>query len=188
MGVLIVSYSLATKMGFMIQVRRIQPDDVPYLVDIFEHMSSESRYRRFHQSVDHVSPSRVWTEAERIAQADPKTSDGLIAFADLPDEPDAPVAAARYVRLEPHVAEVAISVRDDLQNIGIGSQLLQLLAQEAKAAGIQKLVGTVQNNNEPMWRILEHLAFAVTRTPHGAVSEIEIDLLSMRDEEESGQK
>lgn len=177
------SYSFATRTGLKVRLRHIQPDDAPYLVDIFEHMGSDSRYRRFHQPVDNVSPARVWTEAERIAQADPETSDGLIAFADLPDEPDAPVAAARYIRLEPHVAEVAISVRDDLQNIGIGTQLLQLLAQEARAAGIHKLVGTVQNSNEPIWHILDHLSFAVRRAPQGAVSEIEVDLLSVRDEE-----
>ncbi|HEX6385393.1 MAG TPA: GNAT family N-acetyltransferase [Anaerolineae bacterium] len=177
------SDSFETKTGLAVRVRPIQPDDAPYLVAIFEHMSSESRYRRFHQPVDNVGEARVWTEAERIAQADPETAEGLIAFADLPNEPNAPVAAARYVRLEPTVAEAAISVRDDLQNIGIGTRLLQLLAEEAREAGVHKLVAVVQNSNKPIWRILEHLSFAVKREPQGAVSEVEIDLLSLKAQE-----
>lgn len=179
-----MSDTFETKSGLKVRVRAIEPRDTPYLVDIFEHMGSESRYRRFHQTLDNVSPTRVWTEAERIAHADPETSEGLIAFAELPGEGDVPVAGARYIRLEPQVAEVAISVRDDLQNIGIGSQLLQLLVEEAKADGIHKLVATVQNSNKPMWHILNKLSYAMTRTPQGAVSDVEIDLLEMNNEED----
>lgn len=41
--------------------------DAPYLVDLFEHMSSESRYNRFMQAIDHIDIDRIWSEAEHIA-------------------------------------------------------------------------------------------------------------------------
>jgi acetyltransferase len=165
-----------TKTGHRIRVRPMRPDDAPYLVNIFENMSSESRYRRFHQTVDNASPERIWLEAEQIATIDPATSRGLIAFADLPGEPNAPIGAARYVGLGDGSAEAAMSVRDDMQNMGIGTRLLKMLAEEAAVAGVQKFVASIQNSNEAIWRILQRLPFKVQRFPAGSSSEIEVDL------------
>ena len=68
-----------------------------------------------------MEPGRVQREAISIAQADSSSHWGLIAFADLPDRKNAPVGAARLVRTTPIEADVAISIRDDFQNTGIGS-------------------------------------------------------------------
>jgi len=173
-----------TKTGLTVRVRHIQATDAPHFVDIFEHMSSDSRYRRFHQSLDNPIPRRVWVweEAERIAHAYPPMNNGLIAFADLPDQPNAPIGAARYMGLEPGVGEVAISVRDDLHGQGIGTYLLKMLAQEAQAAGVRKLVGTVQNSNEAMWRVLNRLDYPITRRLQGTESEIEIVLTAVKED------
>lgn len=171
-----------TKTGLTVRVRHIQATDAPHLVDIFEHMSPDSRYRRFHQSLDNPNPRRVWEEAERIAHAYPLMNKGLIAFADLPDQSNAPIGAARYMGLEPGIGEVAISVRDDLHGQGIGTQLLKLLVREAQAAGVRKLVGTVQNSNEAMWRVLSRLDYPITRHLQGTESEIEIDLTAVNED------
>jgi GNAT superfamily N-acetyltransferase len=101
----------------------------------------------------------------------------LIGFADLPGEPDAPVGAARYVVLEPGVAEVAMSVRDDCHGLGIGTRLLQLIAeQRAREAGIRCLTGEILNENEAVWMVLKRLPYRVTRRPQGLFSTVEIDL------------
>ena len=60
-----------SRAGHTVRVRPLQFDDAPLLVDIFEHMTAQSRYRRFRQTTDHVSPSRIRQEAANIAQADP---------------------------------------------------------------------------------------------------------------------
>ena len=70
-----------SRAGHSIRVRPLQHDDAPFLVDIFENMTAESRYKRFHQSLNHVSTNRIWTEANNIAQADPERSWGLVARA-----------------------------------------------------------------------------------------------------------
>jgi len=169
-------YQIRTKTGTLLHIRHIQEGDAPYLVDLFEHMGSESRYRRFLQSLDNPNPGMVWQEAERIARGDPATHDGLITFADLPQQLDAPVAAARYVVIEPGVAEVALSVRDDMQGKGIGTQMLQMLTFIARDAGVKKLVGMAQNENEAVWNVLEKLPFPMRRTPEGTYSSLEVDL------------
>ena len=73
-----------SRAGHIVRVRPMQFEDSSLLVDIFENMSSESRYRRFHQTMDQVNPTRVHQEAANIAQADPSRNWGLIAFVDLP--------------------------------------------------------------------------------------------------------
>lgn len=168
--------TMKTKDGTAVRIRPINENDAPHFVEIFENMSSESRYRRFLQSLDNPGETLVWREAERIAHMDPRQQEGLIAFVDLPERADVPAGVARYVALEPGVAEVAVSVRDDMQGKGIGSLLLQLLAERASKAGIRMLVGTAQNGNEALWRVLEKLPFPLRRIPEGTYSEIEIDL------------
>lgn len=164
------------KNNLTINIRPIQPDDTMYLIDIFEHMSSESRYSRFNQVIDHVTETRKWDVAQTIATADPKTNFGLLAFADLPSEPDPPIGAARYVKLNETEAEFAISIRDDYHNLGIGTFLLAELTQYAVEQGIKTLVAGIQNNNQPIWFIISKLPYRVTRRIDGNESNIEIDL------------
>ncbi|HID51913.1 MAG TPA: GNAT family N-acetyltransferase [Anaerolineae bacterium] len=167
--------------GIQLRVRHLEYDDAPYLVDLFAHMGPDSRYRRFLQSLDNPSPTRVWQEAERIAHAVRPYNDGLIAFADLPGEPNAPVGVARYMQMEPGVAEVAMSVRDDMQGQGVGTYLFRLLVEEARKNGVRKLVGTVQNNNKAMWIVFDRIPYPLTRQLTGTESEVEIDLTARKE-------
>lgn len=175
-------YFFKLKDGQEIGVRRLRHDDAVYLVDVFENMSSDSRYRRFHQMIDNPRPDRIWREAENIAHLDEARQGGLIAFADLPGRPNAPVGVARYVCLGEGRAETAVSVRDDMQNKGVGTELLRLLTEEARAKGIQKLVADVMNNNRAILCVLRKLPYVVTREPDGLYSTLEIDLTRRKEE------
>ena len=165
-----------TKDNVPVYVRPLTAADTPYLVEIFTHMSSESRYHRFHQTVDHLTESRIWAEAEHIATADPATQFGLLAFAALPGEPDPPIAGARFVKVDEQAAEIAISVRDEYHGRGVGTQLMALIAEEARQRGVQRLVADIQNNNHAVWVVLSKLPYLVHRQPDGAESHIAIDL------------
>jgi acetyltransferase len=165
-----------SKEGHDIRVRRVEAADTRHLVDIFEHMSSESRYLRYNQSLDDVEPARVWEEATKIACADRDKNHCLIAFTDLPDGTSIPVGAARLVETDPGIAEVAISLRDDFQNIGIGRQLMRLLAFEARDAGYRTLTASIRNDNPAIWKVFNKLPFEVIRAPEGSFSEVTIKL------------
>ncbi len=166
--------TFVTKNGLTVRVRPLTSSDAPFLVNIFEHMSADSRYRRFHQPLTNVSTERVWAEARSIAQAPSQV--GFIAFADLPDQSNVPIGAARYVLLDDKVAEAAVSVRDDLHGQRIGSQLMSLLAEEARLRGIHKLRATIQSDNKAIIRILNRLPYPHTRTSIGPDAEVVLDL------------
>ena len=172
--------SFLTRNGFDVKVRYLHSGDAPQLLDVFNHMGEESRYQRFNQSVDGLSAKRICDEALQIAEATLADNRGLIAFADLPDQAHAPIAVARYVHVSPEQAEVAMSVRDDMQGQGVGTTLLNLLLEEAKSAGLQKLVGMLQNNNMGMWVVFDRMPYEVKRLPDGVVSDVEIDLTRLK--------
>lgn len=163
-----------TKSGLAVCVRPLRTEDAPYLVDLFEHMSAESRYNRFLQPAEDVDIDRIWTEAEKIARMVGDNSHGYAAFTDLPDQPNAVVGAARYVEISSAQAEIAVSVRDDMQNQGIGTILLDLLIKHAERAGIDQLVGTIQNSNTNMWALLKKLERRLVRQPEGNYSFVTI--------------
>jgi acetyltransferase len=164
------------KSGLSILVRHIAQGDAPHFVNIFQHMGPDSRYRRFHQPMVNPTAEMIWREAKRIEEMDGIYNDGLLAFVEREDGSLRPIAAARYIALSPGVVEVAMSVRDDYQNLGVGTLLLQLLTEEAHLAGVEKMVGTVMNSNDGMWIVLERLDFPVLRRVEGTESTIEVDL------------
>jgi acetyltransferase len=169
-------YTFHTKDGILIGVRHLRYDDAVYLVGIFENMNADSRYQRYHQIVDHIHAGRIWQEAETIAHMDAKKQDGLIAFADLPDNSNTPVGAARYVSSGDRRAETAVSIRDDMQGRGIGSELLGLLAEEARQNGIQQLVAELLNSNRGMMGVLKKLPYEITREIEGTYCVLTVHL------------
>lgn len=168
------------KDGQEIRVRRLTSEDALHLVDIFENMSSDSRYNRFHQTADHFHPERIQMEAEKIAHIPPEQQGGMIAFADLPDRRNAPISAARYVCLGDGVAEAAVSVRDDMQGKGIGTKLLELIAEDARERGVRLLTANVLNSNKSIFTILMKLPYRVNCKPEGAYTVMEIVLTEPR--------
>jgi acetyltransferase len=162
--------------GLEIRVRQEQPEDGHILVDLFQNLGPTSRYNRFAKVLDAPDSARVAQEAERLARLEPPHDVAWLAFADLPDRVNTPVAAARYMRRSPEVAELAVVVRDDLQNRGVGSQLLNYVLQQAKADGVCDIVATFHGNNRAVWRLLSYSPFHVTWQMKGPQVDVVIHL------------
>ncbi|RME81130.1 MAG: N-acetyltransferase [Caldilineae bacterium] len=173
---LVSDHTFITKRGLQVRIRPLRPDDTEYLIEIFEHMSPESRYLRFHQPLIDPDPAFVRRRAQQIAQVACESGRAFLAFADLPGEPNVAVGGAQYVRAGPGVAEVALSVRDELQGQGIGSELLRLLTKQAKEEGIEKFVAVFQANNKAIQHVLRRVPLPVKREYHGSEVWIEVDL------------
>jgi GNAT superfamily N-acetyltransferase len=152
----------------------MQPEDAVHLVDIFEHMSLDSRYTRFNMAMPAPDPERVQQEAAEMTDFERPKSNGWLAFADLPDRPDTPVAGIRYIHTAPAEAEISLSVRDDMQNKGIGTALFNFLIEEARKAGIKRLVGLAQRNNRPLLKLLNKVSLPMKRTPDGSFIHLEV--------------
>ena len=171
-----IYYRFRDRDGLEIRVRPETPADAANLVDLFGHLGPTSRYLRFSKVMDNPDPARVRAEAERLAQLGPPRDMAWLAFADLPDEPDAPIAGVRYDRLSADTAELAISVRDDMQRRGIGSELLRFITEKAREEGIHRLVATFRAENRGVWALFKHSPYPVTQEIHGAEVDAVIDL------------
>jgi GNAT superfamily N-acetyltransferase len=162
--------------GLLIRVRPMTASDGPYLVDLFAHLGSDSRYRRFNLPLDEPDEAWVQQQADAMAALPPFKGRAWLAFAALPDEEETIVGGIRYVSLTPDSAEMALSVRDDLQGFGIGTELIIFAGRKAYAAGMRTLVGYVQSGNRALWASLDHLQIPVQRFSEGPVTRIEVDL------------
>lgn len=147
-------HAFRTKDGDLIRLRPLQPEDAHHLVDLFDHMGSESRFLRFNLALTDPERELVWSEARRLTQIDPELDGAWLAFAQISDDQEVPVGGARYMRIDDRSAEASLAVRDDMQNKGIGTELLSYLVSHARQAGIKKLVATVQRNNRPIFHLL----------------------------------
>lgn len=169
-------YHFHAEGGLPVWLRSLKPTDAPYLIDLFEHMSADSRYQRFNIPLPDPDPDWVLKQAEKLAYVRPAHGRAWLAFADLPGEPQAPVAGIRYIRVSLEAAEVSLVVRDDLHNLGIGSELLRFAGRKAYAEGLNRLVGYIQSMNQALWHSLHKLDVPLTRRQEGSHTIIEVDL------------
>src|SRR5207244_3352056 len=95
------------------------------------------------------------------------TDDSLVADVVLRD--------GSTVRLrDPRAAEAAFAVADDYQGRGIGTRMLEQLAEAASGAGIEEFVAEVMADNAAMLGVLSDAGFETTRAT--ALGETEVRL------------
>jgi RimJ/RimL family protein N-acetyltransferase len=86
-----------------------------------------------------------------------------------------PVGMARLVRVG-DAAEIAFEVADAYQGKGVGSTLAHVLASDARAAGITRLVATVCGDNPPVVSLLRRIACSLHVTWQGGEREFVVGL------------
>ena len=69
-----------------------------------------------------------------------------------------------------------LTVRDDFQGQGIGTELLRLLVVEAQKAGVRTLAADAQASNQSVFRMLRRLDLAYQSSTHAGETHLEIDL------------
>jgi len=119
--------------GSKVRIRQIQPADAPLLADGFARLSGKSRQMRFLARKDRLSAA----ELRYFTDLDHRDHEALGAL----DQADGRgVGIARYVRdaKDPRAAEVAVTIVDDWQGRGLGTELLSRLSDRARQAGIDR--------------------------------------------------
>jgi len=131
-------------------LRPIALDDGALLTSALERMGDTTRYRRF------LAQRSVFTdvELEYLTDVDHHDHEALIAI-DMRD--GEAIGVARYIRIAPRTAELAVTVVDDWQGHGVGSLLLRQLAKRARRADIDRFVAVTVAGNEPALRLLARL-------------------------------
>ncbi len=159
--------------GRQVDIRPIRPDDGERLKAAYHALSPQSKYRRF------LAAKPRLTEADTRYLVEIDGSDHVALVATTTDNPDWIIAVARFVRLadDPEAAEFAIVVGDPYQGEGLGTVLLERLADEAVSRGVRRFRATTLAENVPVHRLLQRLAGQLARARHlGPVDELEVDL------------
>jgi RimJ/RimL family protein N-acetyltransferase len=154
--------------GTRLRFRPISSDDRDRLARLFARLTPESRHRRF------LSPKHQLTPHELVylTDIDHVTHEAIAAV----DQRDGSiVGVGRYAKFADRVAvaDVAFTVADELQGMGIGTVLARCLVNRARANGFTLLTATTLWENRPARALLRRLRF---RTRASQSSEIELEL------------
>jgi acetate---CoA ligase (ADP-forming) len=130
--------------------------DTRALVDFFGGLDDRSRYLRFHGIV------RIDAQAARgLLDPDWSVRGALIGLL-RGEGGDDVVAVASYARLrDPSRAEAAFAVATELQGLGVGTRLVEQLAQAAAREGIETFVAEVMADNAAMLQVFADTGFEV---------------------------
>jgi GNAT superfamily N-acetyltransferase len=133
-------------------LRPVGPADRDLIVQGFERLSPESRYRRFFAPL-RALPEHMLDYLTVIDYVD-HFAWGAMVRGEGGDWVGAGIS--RYVRLpdDPVAADAALTVVDDWQGRGLGRVLLDALVLEALENGITRFEGEVLVENRPMQELL----------------------------------
>ena len=163
--------AVALRDGSSVIVRPGRPEDRELLLAGFERLGPESRYQRFLAPMAELTEDIVTYltdvdhhDHEALAAIDPATGEG--------------VGVARFVRCEarPDTAEAAVTVVDDWQGRGVGTALLDLLAERAREEGIVRFTALLLAQNREMLELLETIGPVRVVDRQSGTVEIEAEL------------
>ncbi|MGB2716528.1 MAG: GNAT family N-acetyltransferase [Vicinamibacterales bacterium] len=153
--------------GSTVTLRTAAEADVPAIQQFFERLSPISLYQRFH-SLPRLDTSRI-----RLLVAE--GSDALVLVATLTGRI---VAMAGYYprKGNTHKAEVAFAIADELQGRGLGTRLLERLAEAARERNVRWFEADVQSENQKMIDVFSESGFSLTQNVESGVTHVVLSL------------
>lgn len=145
------------------EIRPIRPGDALLYRDFLEHVSAEDIRMRF------LAPRRQFPDelGLRLTQLDYDREVGFVALT-----PEGAMAGISRFAAEPdhRVGEYALLVRSDLKGRGIGTALMEILIDYARADGLEQLEGVILGENRPMQGLVDRLGFAIELDPEDSTT------------------
>lgn len=144
---------LETRSGIQIDVRPATEGDEPALATFFDQVSDEDRRFRFLAAGKHVSHAQL----DPLVHVDHFRSESYLAF----NRADGSLVASALLACDGPLdtAEVAVSIRCDCRSKGIGWALLDLLAREAQARGVRRVIAIEHRGNHAAIELERHKGF-----------------------------
>ncbi|HEX7747005.1 MAG TPA: GNAT family N-acetyltransferase [Micromonosporaceae bacterium] len=142
--------------GTTVHLRQIGADDAEAIVAMHARFSERTRYLRYFSPYPRI-PER---DLQRFVNVNHHDREAFVVVSG-----DRIIAVGRYERLGPASpdAEVAFVVEDAHQGRGIGSVLLEHLAEAARGEGIKRFVAEVLPVNAAMLRVFADFGYQVER-------------------------
>jgi RimJ/RimL family protein N-acetyltransferase len=161
---------VALRDGSTVLIRPVQSTDAPLVADGFARLSPRSRQLRFLTRKNQLSTA----ELRYFTDVDHHDHEALVAL----DHGDGRgVGIARYIRHadDPHAAEIAVTIVDDWQGRGLGTELVTRLSGRAHHEGIHRFTALVAEDNMAVARMLQNTSASLAGRGLGTV-EYEITL------------
>jgi acyl-CoA hydrolase/N-acetylglutamate synthase-like GNAT family acetyltransferase len=147
--------------GTQIYFRPIHPTDEPAMRDLFYALSQETIYYRFMSRPKHIPHKEI----QDFIFIDHRTDVAIVATIPEAHGDDIIAIGRYYLDDKSNMAEVAFVVRDDWQNHGIGSFLLQHLTNIARRNGIRGFTAEVLRANRAMQRVFQKSNLNISSQP-----------------------
>ena len=153
------SQTLSTRTGFVFHVRPTRPADAPTVAEFFTHVTREDLRFRFLTSLDAVGPARITA----LTHVDHRWSENFLAFTHDGSMMIATAMLACDSGFER--GEVAIAIRKDFKQHGIGWALLAHIARFADAKGVKVLEAIESRDNHAAIEVERNMGFMVKADP-----------------------
>ncbi len=139
------------------EIRPMSINDRNAVLDLFEHLSAQSRYFRYAHAMSTL-PELLLDQIIHASTPDDFALGAYIQNIDSLEE--SLVGISRYVRdANSTRAEFSLSVSDDYHHEGIGSHLMQGILDCAKLNGLSEIYGYVIKENHDMLVLMRHLGY-----------------------------
>jgi RimJ/RimL family protein N-acetyltransferase len=149
--------------GSEVIIDQVHRTDAQRLAEGFARLSNETRRLRFLTAKPRLSEEEV----RYFTQVDHHDHEALGAM--VPTDGRG-VGLARFIRdaNDPKVAEIAVTVADDWQGRGLGTELLHRIMERAGEEGIRRFTALVEVDNDAMIQILHEMGGELRETEGGA--------------------
>ena len=160
--------------GSTVLIRPVQSTDAALVADGFARLSLRSRQMRFLTRKNRLSTA----ELRYFTDVDHHDHEALVA---LNHADGRGLGIARYIRHadDPLAAEIAVTVIDDWQGRGLGTELVARLSGRARSEGIHRFTALVAEDNKAVARMLHNTSARLADRGPGTV-EYEIPLVAPR--------
>ncbi|MBM3934867.1 MAG: GNAT family N-acetyltransferase [SAR202 cluster bacterium] len=159
--------------GRSIRLRPIRPDDKKRMEELFYRLSPRTRYLRFQYAKNYISGE----ELKYYTEVTPPDRFAYVATIGEEDK-ERIIAVGRWDMVpKTRRAEVAFVVEDQIQLGGIGTALLETLANAAVIYGIEQFVAQTLVENSAMTDVFEKSGFRTSKTQSEGTATVTIDIM-----------
>jgi acetyltransferase len=163
---------LVLKDGREVFLRPVVPADRDLIIDMFNRVSRRSIYQRFLRNLESLPDDLLY----RLTHIDRETSFALAAVVEEGGG-EAIIAVGRYAYDHREgYADLALVVRDDWQNLGLGKALLERVVSAAVKRGISCFGSMMDTRNTVMEKILRDLGYTVAYSLKTGVFQVRISV------------
>lgn len=149
-----------TPNGTPITIRPIRPEDAHAEQEFIGNLSPAAKYFRFMHEVKELTPEML----VRFTQIDYEREMAFVATLTKENKEFIVGISRYYTQANSEVCEFALAVTDAWQNQSIGSHLMMILMETAKAKHIKTMIGRILSDNFNMLELVKNLGFDIRQS------------------------